>query len=156
MYAIIFSAFFYWLNLTVRFNIGIKTDNRSFITLVSFIASLVGVFCGPSVYDFFCLNRKPLFCLLMNTMSKTQYWVAYGSSGMSVLVTLTQYVSREGNTRSPQAFHQAALYCTVITHPDPHHPSANQRALPVSLSKYLVHNSTSLSVFWNILSYLEI
>lgn len=52
MYAIIFSAFFYWLNLTVRVNIGIKTDNRSFITLVSFIASLVGVFCGPSVYDF--------------------------------------------------------------------------------------------------------
>lgn len=38
--------------------------------------------------------------------------------------------------RNPQVFLPAVLSCMVITHLDPHHPLANQKALPVSTSVY--------------------
>lgn len=57
------------------------------------------------------------------------------------------FTSREGNTRSPQAFLPAALFCTVITHPGPHRQLANQKALPVSLSKCC--RTSLLSGYWN-------
>lgn len=54
------------------------------------------------------------------------------------------FISREGNMRSPQVFLPAALFCTVITHPDPHHQPANRKALPVSLCILLFRACQSL------------
>lgn len=75
---------------------------------------------------------------------------------MSVLVRFTSwfslFISREENMKSPQAFLPAALFCTVITHPDPHRQLANRKALPVSSAKYLVAYSRAWQLLHNSMS----